>query len=103
MPSMIVLGMGVEEGEGSHPITLGLGTGGTIVMAASSLDARTLELVFNVKPVTDEALDPANYEIAPDLEVEDVEYVTDFHFRLKTARQSVDELYMLTLSNINPA
>jgi len=68
------------------------------------VDARTLEVVFSERPNRDDALDPDNYSITgPDLAVEAVEYVTDFVYRLTTARQEPGESYDIEVSGIRDA
>lgn len=78
----------------------GIGPGSAVIQLTRALDARTIEIVFDRRVVEAAALDITNYNIAPPLDVVSVVKMSDFHYRLTTGQQVIDQLYTITISNI---
>ncbi len=70
------------------------------VQIARSVDARTFEVVFTRAVVQADAETAANYSISPTLTVISASKVTDFTYRITTSRQTQDQQYDVTISNI---
>jgi hypothetical protein len=67
---------------------------------ARAIDARAFELVFDRAVNQTEAETIANYSLSPTLKVIKSERVTDFMYRLTTARQVDDTIYTVTVVNV---
>jgi hypothetical protein len=72
-----------------------------IVQLVKSIDARTLEIVFSRAVIQSEAEDVTNYSISPALTVFSAQRVTDFYYRLTTSQQVIDQLYEVTVVNVD--
>lgn len=77
---------------------------GPIPLLARSIDARTMEIVFNEALDEASAMNPANYSVAPPLAIISVVKTgLDTVYRLTTGRQDRGTLYTVTLTNVkNP-
>ncbi len=74
-----------------------------MVFALSSvrqLDARNVEVVFNLPANDDYALNPLNYSITDDVVVKSVTKISPFVYQLKTSKQLAQTPYVLTVMNI---
>jgi len=70
------------------------------IQIVRSVDARTLEIVFDRPVVQSDAENVANYSVAPTLTVVSSHRVTDFLYQLQTSRQTQGQTYEVTISNI---
>lgn len=70
------------------------------VQIAKSIDERTLDIIFNKAVWQADALIPANYSISPSIAVIKAERFTDYHYRLTTGPQTINQNYTVTASNI---
>lgn len=82
----------------SHAI-VGVGVTPTILIT-KVIDTRTIEIIFSEAVNKYDALNENNYSITNGLIVEDVEYISDAAYRLKTSQQDVGGSYLVTASNI---
>lgn len=64
-------------------------------------NARLFEIIVTKPLVEAEALNIANYSIAPTLAVELVEKVTDYVYWIHTSRQTEAVNYTVTISNVH--
>lgn len=74
-----------------------------IIQIVRSIDARTLEIVFNQRVDQASAETVANYSVFPSLTISKSEKQSDFHYRLTTSQQIIDQAYDVTTSGIGPA
>lgn len=71
-----------------------IGSGaGPGITRATSLDARTLQIVFNEPVLLGDALNPANYTITDNVQVLGSDYETDSSFSLTTSKQIAGHTY----------
>lgn len=71
-----------------------IGSGaGPGITTATSIDARTLQIVFNEPVLLGDALNPANYTVTDDVQVLGSDYETDSSFSLTTSRQIAGHTY----------
>lgn len=70
------------------------------VQIAKSVDEKTLDIIFNKAVWRADAENPANYSISPTIAVTRAERITDFHYRLTTGSQAINQAYTVTASNI---
>lgn len=70
------------------------------VSMVRSIDARTLDVIFTLPVVREDALNPANYSSTGGISILSALYVTDLNYRLTTTKQTEDVSYTLTISNI---
>jgi hypothetical protein len=104
MPSFALGGLGIDDDEGPYTSIATDGFADFIPDALSEtkgLDARSLSVVFQVRPVTKEALDPTKYVITPPIKVHSVKYVTDYFFILITDRMTDGVSYTLDASLVS--
>jgi hypothetical protein len=73
------------------------------VQLIRALDARIIEIVFARRVNQEDAENIANYSISPALKLFSSQKVTDFHYRLITDQQVIDQLYNVTITNIRGA
>lgn len=84
------------------PFTLdftGVGIATTVQMARS-IDERTLDIIFNKSVFPADALNPVNYSVSGGITISSAVRVTDFYYRLTTSPQTINQSYMVTVSNI---
>lgn len=93
----------ITQGLGSEIAGSGVGTDVVppSIVLSRSIDARTVEVLFNEAVVEDEALTAANYSIDGGLTVSAVVKVTSSIYRLTTSKQAVGDLYTVTVSDIH--
>lgn len=77
---------------------VGVGPGIQIVR---TVDARTIDVIFNTQVNPSEALDPNNYTVTPTIKVKSVKYITDYWYQLTTERQIVDQAYTVEIDGIH--
>lgn len=101
------LGMVSQDGRpfnGPFQINYTGGAGSSVtVQLVRSLDARTIEVVFSRRVNQADAETPANYSVSPTLTVFKATRQSDFHYRLTTDQQVIDQSYDVTISNIRGA
>lgn len=73
------------------------------VVLSRSVDARSIEVIFNRGVNEDDASNPANYSISPTLAITKAVKVTDYFYRLTTAKQFMDETYEVTVTGVRSA
>jgi len=98
------LGHGTPNELTTGLLTMGYGgvLTGVILQLSQNVDARTVDIVFAVKPAQADAENPAKYSISPDLEVVSVNRLTDIWYRMKTSRQTSGQVYAISAVGIAP-
>lgn len=104
--TIITLGLGGDSAEGASTglVTMGFGgvRSGVSFATVRTIDARTVDIIFTIKPNPEEAQNPERYAISPALRIVSVKRITDRWYRMITARQENDQVYVLTASGISP-
>lgn len=102
MPLIVIRGFG-NIGDGTNStlsITHGLGEAANIPIPTSvvSIDAYTVQILWDEPPNQSQAMNPGAYAIDGGVTVNDVIYITDYLYRIKTSRQTRNQLYTLTIT-----
>lgn len=79
---------------------IGVGIAPTALLARS-IDARLIEVTFDEPVLTSDAINAANYNIAPTLTVVNIYQVSPTIYRLVTSKQAIGQLYMVTITGIH--
>lgn len=73
------------------------------IQLVRTVDARTIDIVFNRRVNESDASNPVNYLVSPTLAVLKAKKRSDYHYRLTTSQQAIDQAYTVTISNIRGA
>lgn len=101
LPTLGIRSVGNQPFDGPfEPTFTGVGVQPTVLIG-QSIDARTLQVSFSEPVVESEAETGANYSVDNGLTVSTGVKVSDTVFRLTTSKQTVGQLYTVTVSNIH--